>query len=83
MENSGPRSAPWTAISTLAASLTALADTVNQVNAGVRTRLQLDHESDVQAPALPANQVLDHQAEAEPVASNGKRSRSKTAATTD
>jgi len=53
----------WQAVGTLAAHVNALAQTVNDVNAAVRGRLQLD------APDQPA--VIDHQ----PAENGGRRKR--------
>jgi hypothetical protein len=58
----------WQAVGTLAANVNALAQTVNEVNAAVRGRLQLD------APDQPA--VLDH----EPPAGSGTGRRKRASA---
>lgn len=67
----------WAELSTQAVNVQALAQTVDGVNEGLRTRLYLDHAED--APV----QVLDHQAAGEPAptagSSNGRRSRKATA----
>jgi len=62
----------WNAISTLAGNLLALAQTVNEVNQGLRSRLQLDGQAE--APALPGP-VLDTAPDGNghPVAKRGRR----------
>lgn len=64
----------WSAISRLVGSLNALADTVDEVNAGVRQRLYLDgpEPPDTQPEALE-----DHTTDVVDSPTNGKRSRKR------
>ena len=55
----------WSAIGTLTANLTALAQTVADVNQGLRPRLQLDQDG-------PEQPVLEHH-DGEPVAATSRR----------